>query len=334
MQLQKIVPRQDLKQLIDSRLTPYDIIRYYVGNDVKLGVVMRSPLSGHKHGDRSNSFSIGCSKSGRLIWKDHALDKCGGWTDLVADMYGLTYPQVLQKVAGDFGLLVDDTKYQRIVSTYKQPVIEPEHHTLIQVTARSHMRKMDLEYWKQYLITEEELHREQVFSISELYINRQKVIIDKGERVYAYKYPEDRYKIYMVDRPKGERWKMNVSNTHVENLENLNGDAKVLISKSKKDRITLQKIVPYTVLNVQNEGISGYTEEFRKQLEDREVIICYDADDPGVRNCKKICDTYGYRYVNTPRYMLEHEVKDPSDWVKHVGRYDELQEFLHKKNVI
>jgi DNA primase len=78
----------------------------------------------------------------------------------------------------------------------------------------------------------------------------------------------------------------------------------------------LAKILPYKCISVQNEGISAFVPEVVERLQQKETIIMYDADDSGVKNCKKICDTHQFRYVNTPRHLLQEGVKDPSDWVK------------------
>jgi hypothetical protein len=141
-------------------------------------------------------------------------------------------------------------------------------------------------------------------------------------------------KIYMPDREKSSKWKSNIPCAYVEGLEKLNGDPRVLITKSKKDRLVLSRIVPYPVLNVQNEGHSGYTAEFRKLLEGRIVTIMYDNDPPGVTNCKKICDAYGYQYVNVPRHLLQEGVKDAADWVASTGSYEQLQKFMKSKQII
>ena len=334
MTIQPQKPQIDLKELVSSRLSEYDIYRQVIGNEFKMNMAMKSPLPGHKHGDRSGSFSIGASPSGRLIWRDYSLDMKGGAIDLVQAMYGLTYPQALQKIAQDFGLLVaDGTQYKKIISSYVQPVIE-KHDTLIHVKAGKWTKKA-LEYWSAYGIDQQQLDREEIYNVDEWYLNRMRQEKKPGENVFAYRFPGDLFKLYMPDRTRDEgRWKTNVPCATVEGLDRLNGDKKVLITKSRKDRICLQQIVPYTVLNVQNEGSSCFTEEFRKQLEHREIIVMYDNDPPGVTNCKKICDAYGYQYVNVPRHLLQEGVKDAADWVASTGSYEQLQEFMKSKQII
>jgi 5S rRNA maturation endonuclease (ribonuclease M5) len=324
----------DLRDLINSKLSEYDILVMYVGGPFKLNTSIKSPLPGHKHQDRSPSFSVGTSASGRLVWRDYSADMKGGAIDLVQVMYGLTYPQALQKVAKDFMLTEGTDSTQKIISAYKQPVIEPNRHTLIQVTTKK-MTTDDLKWWGKYLITADDLAKEAIYSVKEYYINRHKQVLSQHERCYAYYYEGKGFKIYHPDRSRDQgKWKSSIPCSHVENIENLNGDKKVLVTKSKKDRITLSKILPYICINVQNEGTSGYTDEMRDMLKGREVIIMYDNDEAGVKNCKKICDMWNYRYVNVPKYLLHEGVKDASDWVKYTGKYDDLIEHLKIKQVI
>jgi hypothetical protein len=318
------------KEFIFQYISEYDIFRYYIGNDFKLNTVMKSVFRKDKH----PSFSVGASTSGRLYWRDYSADEKGGAVDMVQKMYNLTYPQALQKICSDFGLLVaDGLQYRRIISSYVQPVIE-KHDTLIHVKAGKWTKKA-LEYWSAYGIDQQQLDREEIYNVDEWYLNRMRQEKKPGEHVFAYRFPGDLFKLYMPDRTRDEgRWKTNVPCHTVEVLERLNGSPKVLVAKSRKDRVVLQQIVPYTVLSVQNEGISAWTDEFRQRLQGKEVIICYDADEPGVRNCKKICDAYGYRYVNTPKHLISAGVKDPSDWYKHEGNSEALKRFMQEKNVI
>jgi CHC2 zinc finger len=329
MKIKVATPQINLKELVSSRLSEFDIYHMYLG-EFKLNTVMKSPF----HRDRHPSFSIGTSTSGRLYWRDYSADEKGGAVDMVQKMYNLTYSQALQKICSDFGLLVaDGLQYRRIISSYVQPVIE-KHDTLIHVKAGKWTKKA-LEYWSAYGIDQQQLEREEIYNVDEWYLNRMRQEKKPGENVFAYRFPGDLFKLYMPDRTRDEgRWKTNVPCATVEGLDRLNKSPKVLVAKSRKDRVVLQQIVPYTVLSVQNEGISAWTDEFRQRLQGKEVIICYDADEPGVRNCKKICDAYGYRYVNTPRHLISAGVKDPSDWYKHEGSNEALKRFMQEKNVI
>jgi len=300
--------------------------------EFRLNTVMKSPF----RRDRSPSFSVGTSTSGRLYWRDYSTDEKGGPVDMVQKMYGLTYPQALQKIAQDFGLLVaDGLQYNKIVSSYQQPVIEKQD-TLIHVTAAKWTKKA-LQYWEAYGIDQQQLQKEDIHNVSEWFLNRKRQEIKSGENVFAYRFEGDLFKMYMPDRTRQEgRWKTNVSCSKIENLEGLNGHPKVVLTKSRKDRLTLSNLLPEDiwVINSQNEGTSGITPDLIKRLEGKDIRVSFDADDTGVRNCKKICDSYGYKYVNTPRYLLEKGVKDWSDWYKLDGHAENIKSFLQEKQVI
>ena len=329
MQLQRKVDKVhiDREWLLD-RVSQLQVYEYYV-QGIKIGPKVKSPL----HTDRNPSLSL-TEKDGTLIWTDWSLDKRGNCITLVQELYGINYDKALYKIAYDLQLIDKDGQDTRMpIVRNPDSVPATKKSTLLQCTARG-WNSRDDEYWGQYGITRAELIAEDVHPVKDLYIQRVRQPISPDERIYVYRYPDDKMKVYMPDRQKGEKWKSTVPCSYVEGLEMLNGDPRVLITKSKKDRLVLSKIVPYPVLNVQNEGSSCFHEEFRKLLEGREVVISYDADDAGVQNCKKICDTWGYKYVNTPRYMLEKGVKDWSEWVSVCKGYEEAREFLRMKGVI
>lgn len=305
------------------------VYSYYI-QGVEIGKKIPSPF----RRDRNPSWSI-TEKEGSVIWRDWGTDEGGNMVTLIQKLYNLTYDKALTQIAVDMGLIDADghDMKKQVIPAISDRVPATRKSSLIQVTARSWNSKDD-EYWNRYMIARSELIAEDVHPVQELYIQRVKYPIQPDERVYVYRYPDDRMKIYMPDRVKGEKWKSNIPCAYVEGLERLNGDPRVLITKSKKDRLVLSRIVPYPVLNVQNEGSSCFHEEFRKRLEGREVIVSYDADPSGVANCKKICDTFGYKYVNTPRYLLEHGVKDWSDWVALTGSMEEAKKFMQEKNVL
>jgi 5S rRNA maturation endonuclease (ribonuclease M5) len=333
---QQLIRREqtDLRKLILDRVSEYDVYVHLIGRQFHLNTVMKSPLPGHKHGDRNPSFSIGCSPSGKLVWRDYSADIKGGPFDLAEKMYGITYPQALQKIAKEFGLLDGKDDYKKVISSYQQPVIEESHKTLIQVRAAK-WNQHNLKYWKQYGIDQQELEREEIYPIAEWYLNRHKQVIKQGENCYAYRFPDDRFKIYYPDRSREEgKWKSNVSGQYIEKLAELNGSPKVIITKSRKDRLTLSHIVGIPVINCQNEGSCSFTAEVVDRLKDKEVWVSFDSDSAGVANCKKICDQYGYKYVNTPRSLLDHNIKDWADWVKHTGSIEEPKQFLTQKGVI
>lgn len=311
-----------------SHISSFDIYRYYLGGEVSTDHAFRNVL---RH-DRNPSMRLRVDGRGCLMHIDFGDPFYkGGCVDIVSQAFGLKYDQALRKIASDFGLLDrGSVEYKRIVSGYCQPVIDPKRYSLIQVSVRQ-WEKKDVQYWGSYGITKEELRKEEVYPVKELWLNRRKQHIGKEEAVYAYRY-KDGYKIYFPAREKKHRWLSNISTSLIEGMERLNGHDKVLITKAKKDRMALQAIFPdMEILNVQNETCSCFTDSVVERLKHKEVWINFDSDDPGVVNCKKIVDKYGYRYINVPRELMP--LKDFADVNREYGKEIIIQHF-NKKGLI
>lgn len=325
----QLVRKQDVDlKLIYSKISDYDIYRYYIGQEFVIGKAFCNPF----RRDRNPSMCIYVGQGGHLFHRDYADERYrGGVFDLVAMIHGsLNYDSALRKVAHDFGI-VDETSqdYKLITSQYTKPVIDMKRHALIQVHTRK-WEKADLAYWEQYGITLEHLRAEEIYCVKQWSLNRQRKHIAPGELCFAYRYNEG-FKIYYPTRSKDDgKWTSNITTAMVENLEALKGATKVLITKSKKDRMVLSRYFP-TVLSVQNESRSCFTEEFLTALEGKEVWINFDSDEPGVKNCKIITEEFGYKYINIPKVYMP--IKDFADLYKDHGEKP-IVDYLKQKGLI
>lgn len=314
-------------QFIYSRISDYDIYRYEIGN-FSINHAFCNPL----RKDNNPSFVIYMNEAGKLRHKDFADSAySGSGIEFVQQKYGLSIGDAMKKIAKNFGLLEEDNKvYKEVLSSYTKPVMDMKRYTFIQISVRK-WEKRDVEYWGQFGITVEDLKKEDVYPLKELFINRRRDPFSPDELVYAYRYPEG-FKIYFPQRKKGERWKSNIKTSIVENIEilDLYDPAVVLITKSKKDRMVLSRYFPY-VLNVQNESKSCFTPEFIEKLKGRTVWINYDSDEAGVKSCIDITAEHGYKYINVPKRYWP--VKDFADLYKTYGE-EELNNCLKEKNLI
>jgi 5S rRNA maturation endonuclease (ribonuclease M5) len=116
----------------------------------------------------------------------------------------------------------------------------------------------------------------------------------------------------------------------VENRKVIQSADRIIITKSKKDRLVLSKYLD-NVINVQNETRACFTESFVEELRDKEVWINYDSDDAGVKNCIKITEEFKYNYINVPRSYLP--IKDFADLYRLHGE-EVLLETLKSKDLI
>lgn len=314
-------------ELIYSKISDYDIYRYFLNTDIKIGVAFCNPL----RRDRSPSMCLYVGQSGHLFHKDYADERFrGGPFDLIMQMYpGIDLNGALRKVAGDFGITDQlSEEYKKITSQYVKPTIDMKKHALIQVSVKK-WGKVELDYWGAYGITQEQLRAEDVYNVKSWCLNRRSQFIGKDELCFAYRFDEG-FKIYYPTRQKkGEKWFSNVGTSIVENSECLECADKVLITKSRKDRMCLQNLFPeLKILSVQNETRSCFTEAFVNQLKEKEVYINYDSDEPGVKACKAITEEFGFKYINIPKNYLP--VKDFADLYREQGAEPIIKYFKQK----
>jgi len=310
------------------RISEYDIYRWELG-EFTVGKPFCNPL----RKDKTPSFTVFLGQDGKLHHKDFADERYkGDCFDIVQQKYGITLVQAFNKIAKDFMLVGGaPDAYKAITDQYIKPVISTKKHSLIQVTTKA-FTKADLSYWNDYLIDKEDLKKEQIYSVKSLFLNRQKYPIDKDELVFAYYY-DDGFKIYMPHREKGEKWLSNISTSKVENIEALRDNDRIIITKAKKDKICLSKIIS-GVVNVQNESRSCFTSEFIEQLKGKKVYVQYDSDVAGKKNSMVLTKELGYLHLNVPDHLLEEDIKDFSDWIKARGNTKEVEAFLKQKNII
>jgi len=322
----KVVKRKDLSQEeILSKVDDWTIFRYYIGDNFQVNRAICSPM----RKDNNPSFSIFLSEEGRLRFIDFADDKYkGDAIDLVGQLYNLDYSSSLQKIALDFQLVngtADD--YKKIVKDYNKPILTKKRYTFIQVNTKP-FTEVDLSYWGKYQITIEDLRKEQIYSVKNLFVNRKKRYVGKDELCFAYHY-DGCFKIYFPERSK-DKWVSNIPLSTVEG-EIIPEIDKVLIVKSKKDRMCLQKIINgINIVSVQNESIACFTEDFTALLRGKDVWVSYDSDSPGKRASITITSKFGYRHINVPDKYLDEGIKDWSDLICKYGTPPVIEHFKQK----
>lgn len=311
--------------LIFSKLSRFDIYKFYVTIPFKIGVSFNSIF----RKDPCPSMTVYEGKDGKLHHIDYgASEYKGGPVDLVMQLYQLTLRQAIEKIARDFGLTEGTDSYKKIIEAYKQPVINRKVQCKLQVTTKSYTDR-DREYWRSYGITLKDLRENNIYSIGELYVNRKRYPIKAGELAFVYYY-EDGMKCYFPERSKEEgKWLSSISTSKVEGMENLNGHPEVIITKATKDRLVLSRIFPdLEVINTQNESCSAFTESLIEKLKQKIVYIAFDSDPPGKRASTIITQKFGYKHINTPdRYL---PLKDWSDVYKEYGAQPIIEHFKQK----
>jgi len=302
-----------------SFIRPYDIYKYYMPyKEWSLDRITKSPF----HEDKTPSFMIGHREGGLYhIDFSRALYR-GGCFDFVQQLLDLSsLDEVLKRIDVDFGLGISSSStkdYKRIISEYKQPEDLGKRYSLIQVKTRKFTQE-ELQYWKQYSITKEDLISNNIYSIETVYLNRQKYPLKETELRFAYLYEGSYWKIYSPHENRKKKWLSNVPLNLAYGLNNLQPNKNTLITDSLKDYMVCRKVYEH-VCQVQNESISAFSKETVNYINDNSkyIYLGYDSDTAGKMASNYITKTFGWKHINTPDKYLP-EIKDWSDWTKECG---------------
>ena len=321
-------------EAILSRISEYDIFRYYMPHkDWKINRVTYSPF---RH-ENNPSFMIG-NKLGYLMFIDYSdTSKRGDCFNFVQMLHNVSISDTLKMIDKDFGLGfstgVVTGEYKKIISEYKQPEIE-KRNSLIQVKVRKFTQD-ELDYWAQYHQDIQDLRDNNIYSIKELYLNKQRFPLGENELRFGYLYEGQYWKIYRPFADKKKKWMPNnVPITAMDGKENIKNCEVAFINKSKKDYMVMKKLFPCSCA-VQNEGLGCFSHEnveYLKANSDRQ-ILSFDADDVGVQNSKQITEMFDFDYTNVPRQYLTEGIKDWADLSRKYG-LKAIEECLKQKGIL
>lgn len=317
-----------------NKISEYDIFRMYMPNrDWRLN---RSTYSVFREED-GPSMLIG-NRNGYLYFIDFGdTSKRGDCFDFVMMRFGLlSLYEALEKVDSDFGLgikspVANPKRYKEIVSKYKQPEDTGKRYSLIQVNVRKFTEK-ELDYWKEYYQEMEDLKRDHVYSLKEVFLNRRKYPLGLDEIRFGYFYEGGYWKIYRPFAGKKKKWLSNVPLTTVYGLENLVPDKNTLITKSLKDYMVCRKVYPH-VCHVQNESLAAFSEETVEYINNNSNEVFYggDSDTAGKTASYAITKAFGWKHINPPDRLLP-AVNDFAGWGKIEG-LDKLHEHFKLKGL-
>jgi hypothetical protein len=321
-------------QTILTKISEYDIFKFYMPSSWSLNVACSSPF----RKDKNPSFIIS-SKYKSLSYIDFGDTSFkGNCFHFVRQLYNLpNLNETLIKIDKDFGLGISkgivSTDYKKIISNYKQPTLNEKKNVNIQLMPKSFTLD-DLAYWNMFHQDISDLKRENIYSIDKLFLNKKRFSFNKNEPIFGYLY-EGKWKIYRPFENKKRKWiPNNVPITVMDGIKGLEPNKLAFINKSKKDYMVIRKLFTNTCA-VQNEGIGCFSEENIKLLKNNSnrQILSFDSDDPGVKSSKKITEIFDFDYCNVPRHYLAQGIKDWADLAKLKGM-NSIEKYLIEKNII
>ena len=331
------VPETINKSFINRRLDDAVIFGYYFG-PFNLRDTYPPRFRKSKSNGRDTGFYI--SKSGKLIYNDFGGEQSKlDVFAFVMKLFNLDFKGAVDRIVSDFGLIDVSTKTVTDDEIKKLAKLDKS----IKKDTKIHFRpapwtKEALQYWADYHITEEELHREGIFAIKDLYINERYIKNPKNLQRYALTIPHKDELLTKVLSPTKDdffKWISNIPLDLPFGVNNLNIKAKkVMIAKAKKDEIIFKKFLP-SVISTQNESRGAISEKTNKKLDFifQKKYLAYDPDEAGLK-AMSLYEPLGYIPAHVPIITYkEHGIKDWSDLAKARG-LEMVEKLLHHLNII
>lgn len=296
-----------------SRVSEYDIYARYIGQ-FKIGFIYNSPF----REDKNPSFGIFRSrKTGKLLFKDHGNGQCGDVIKFVELYTGLTnYNDILKRIVTDLSIK-NNTKLK---STKEYEPTE----TVIGIV-RQDWTDIDKQYWSQFGITLDTLNKFNVSSIKYYLCNGiVKGIYKEDNPMFAYKV-YDHFKIYRPLADKYTKWRNNLSEADIQGFQQLPEKGELLIiTKSLKDVMCLYEMgIPAVSPSSESTFIPDKALEVLKKRF-KHILICFDRDNPGIKNMRKISLKTGLKCFLVHR---KFKAKDISDAIKATS-FEEVKNWL------
>jgi len=323
-------------EMILEKISPYDIFNHYIDN-LEIGKLIHSPI----RIDNKPSFGVYVNKyNGDLRFNDF-YEGGGNCFEFVKKKYRCTYKEALHVINRDFNLkLTSSTSFelsQTLNNIAKKPVVtnyvpKPKSSVKIKVITRNWLQR-DFDYWYlKYHISFKTLEKFDVYPITAFWMGLQRFYVN--QLAYAYFFDPGVFKIYQPLLEVGQgKWYTNLDvDTKWHGYKQLPETGDILfITKSLKDVMVLDEI-GYNAISPHNETPNipdKVIENLKKRF--KKIYVYYDNDKTGVMNSTKICNRYGFDYVNNP----SEYPKDPSDFIELYGEEKLkvlINELLEKKN--
>jgi hypothetical protein len=292
--------------LILSKVTEYDIYKYYIGSDFKIGRITNSPL----RNDNNPSFGIFKALNKSLLFKDQATGDSGNCITFVAKLNNISYKKAEKLIYKD--IIANKLKISTVGTNIKEAF---DTATMISIKKKNFTSTDDL-YWGQFNIDRLTLKHFNVYPISNYWINDllSQDVYSNINPIYAYQIYL-KFKIYKPLNPnKKYKWVGNVGMYDIQGLEQLPLNGKLLIiTKSLKDVMVLYKM-GITAIAPQGEG-HNIPDKIIQNLKNRfeEIIIFYDNDEAGIKASLKLTTKYNFKNI-----LIDdtYNCKDISDFVK------------------
>ena len=296
-----------------NRVSQYEILSHYFGI-TSLPALINSPLRKDEH----PSFSIYSPDGEKVLYIDYADRRVhGDIYSLMQKYFGLSFSEVIRKIGREIKKPSKDKVTVRYTSKST-----PNSETDIKVKIRD-WQDYDIAYWQSYGISLEWLKHAEVYPISHkiIYKDNHRYVFPAAKYAYAFVERKEGNVTIKVYQPMSRLYKWsNKSDGSVVGLWTKipkKGNRLVTCS-SLKDALCLwsNTKIPCVYMQSETTSMSKTAQEVLKSRF-KHIFICFDNDEPGLRDGVNFSEETGFKNVVIPKF---DGGKDISDFMKLKGR--------------
>ena len=303
-------------QDVMERVSHAELLSHYFGIDT-LPVLINSPLRSDAH----PSFFIYSPDGTKVLYRDYATGDKGDIYSLLKSRYGLTFSQLIRKIAAEKKFIKSEA--QLVTS---QPKSKPFVKTprILRVKTRE-WQDYDIAYWEQFGISLRWLKYAEVYPISHkiIYKGDQRFVFHAAKYAYVFVERKENLVSLKVYQPCVEDKRRKWDNSNDGSVVGLwtkvpQAGERLVICSSLKDALCLWANTGIPAIYVQSEttGLSNTAQEVLKKRF-KHIFICFDNDAPGLLDGEDLALKTGFRNVVLPYF---DEGKDIADMFKAKGK--------------
>jgi hypothetical protein len=303
-------------------VSDYQILQHYLQPyhnhaELKVGVNIQNPFILDPQQTPSFGIGRGVEDKNDFIYNDFATGNKGTAVNLVMEMFGLTFPQAIQKIERDFG-----TTKNTATKTYDKPE-EKEFTFDIEFKDFS---QSSLDFWNQGNIDPTKCNIHEVVSYKRHDEKAVKIVSTELDPIFAYKITDKCYKLYRpfsLDKRYKFGWIGQKPKEYIYGYDRLPEKGKIVIlTAGEKDCNTaISNGYPAICLNSETTLPSA---DLLANINSRfdMFAFCYDLDDTGKAQGEKLIKL-GLAPIELPKEMVDHKLKDLFDFVKNKELFPE-----------
>lgn len=294
----------------------------------ELGAIPNKTINSPLREDKSPSFSIYLHNDGIWKFKDFSNGDGGNCIDFIMKRYNLTFKEALEYVQKGINTAEISNNIPKMVLNIKKEKLNWEYE--LKDWGENHIK-----YWDKYKLPIDFLEENGVFPLAAYAINKKVTRIPVENTAFIYLHPSGGFKILHIGDNVEKKW-----------INNLNNDTlwftpeyackKLWCVKSVKDALCLKYHFNMCVCANQNESAAILDKNMPKLLKlvekNKDLVICWGADNHAVEQCKIVQQKYKTSYFNTPKYLYtKYQLEDISDVIAEFGVEIVRKELIKKK---